>query len=441
MRGFDSYIRHQAHQKKVDNYVNPLYNIIKSFLLYNDIYNSYNKYINLNYIKDSYKDIYKIIKTLFIYKTDHVNNTVSEFSLFFFGQYPAMRVEEVELYISIFQRIEDTVVSEGAILEYLEAYKTKEVATKVALKAIEVSEGRASFPAIVELCQDINFNLEIEPEDVFVTSDLKEIYETTLHRPGLRWRLNTLNKMLGSLRQGDFGFVFARPEVGKTTFLASETTCMAEQLELAKEDGGILWVNNEQAGKVVMSRCYQAALGLSTEQLYSDFPHNSLEFIRRTGDRIKILDDANANRKQIDLLCKRIKPKLIVIDQIDKIKGFENDRYDLKMKDIYQWARELSKVYGPTIGTCQAGGTGEGKKWLQMNDVDSSHTAKQGEADFVLGIGKVFDDNYESERYLCLAKNKLPGDKDTIAALRHGKCPVKILPEIARYEDKLRWDK
>ena len=243
--------------------------------------------------------------------------------------------------------------------------------------------------------------------------------------------------MLGSLRQGDFGFIFARPEVGKTTFLASEVTFMANQLE----EGAVLWVNNEQAGKVVMSRCYQAALGLSTKQLYQNFAQHQLEFIRLTGDRIKILDDANANRKQINILCKKLRPKLIVLDQIDKIRGFENDRYDLKMKDIYQWARELSKLYGPTIGTCQAGGTGEGKKWLQMNDVDSSHTAKQGEADFILGIGKQLDENYDSERYLCLSKNKLPGDEDTIEALRHGRCPVTFKPEIARYEDKLRWEK
>ena len=216
---------------------------------------------------------------------------------------------------------------------------------------------------------------------------------------------------------------------------------MAEQLTNLGEPGEILWVNNEEDGKVVMSRCYQATLGLPTKQLYQNIEHNKLDFIRLTGGRIKLLDDANANRRQLDVLCKKLRPKLIILDQIDKIRGFENDRYDLKMKDIYQWARELAKLYGPTIGTCQAGGTGEGKKWLSMNDVDSSHTAKQGEADFVLGIGKQNDENYKSERYLCLVKNKLTGDEDTLPALRHGKCPVKILPEIARYEDKLKWDK
>jgi replicative DNA helicase len=76
------------------------------------------------------------------------------------------------------------------------------------------------------------------------------------------WRLKSLNTALGSLRMGDFGFVFARPETGKTTFLASEVTFMAEQTE-----GNILWFNNEEQGGKVKSRCYQATLGLTTKAI------------------------------------------------------------------------------------------------------------------------------------------------------------------------------
>lgn len=421
--------------------MNPLFTVVKAFITDTALYLKYIGMINIPMLRESSVELYKIFKVLDLYKQEDLQGTVSDFSLFFFGQYLAMKPDEMEVFISIFQEMEDTVVSERRVLEYLEAYKTKETASKIAILATAVSNGQGDLTPITELLEQVSENIIAEPDEVFVTDNLKDIYEQTIHRPGLRWRLNTLNKMLGSLRQGNFGFVFARPEVGKTTFLASEATCMAEQLQNVGEDGAILWVNNEESGKVVMSRCYQAALGLSTKQLYENIEHNREDFIRLTGGRIKILDDANANRKQIDLLCKNLKPKLIILDQIDKIRGFENDRYDLKMKDIYQWARELAKLYGPTIGTCQAGGTGEGKKWLQMNDVDSSHTAKQGEADFVLGIGKQLDENYDSERYLHLAKNKLPGDEDTLAALRHGKCPVTIKPDLARYEDKLNWDK
>ena len=66
-------------------------------------------------------------------------------------------------------------------------------------------------------------------------------------------------------------------------------------------------------------------------------------------------------------------------------------------------------MYGPVIGVCQAGGTAEGKRYLDMNDIDSSHTAKQGEADWIIGIGKDNSGGYEKMRYLSILKNKLPG--------------------------------
>ncbi|MBT9145726.1 MAG: hypothetical protein DDT42_01602 [candidate division WS2 bacterium] len=75
-----------------------------------------------------------------------------------------------------------------------------------------------------------------------------------------------------------------------------------------------------------------------------------------------------------------------------------------------------------------------------MNDVDSSHTAKQGEADFMIGIGKTNNDGDEFQRYISLCKNKLAGDLDTLSEMRHAKVPVIIQPEIARYGDVLTWN-
>jgi hypothetical protein len=82
----------------------------------------------------------------------------------------------------------------------------------------------------------------------------------------------------------------------------------------------------------------------------------------------------------------------------------------------------------------QAGGEAEGKLFLTMDMVDGSKTAKQGEADWILGIGKD-QDNTSRSRYFNISKNKLIGDKDTLPDLRHGSTQVLIKPEIARYED------
>jgi hypothetical protein len=200
-------------------------------------------------------------------------------------------------------------------------------------------------------------------------------------------------------------------------------------------DRPILWFNNEEQGGKVQLRCYQSALGSTALDLYADTVGNREKYSATTGNRIKIIADPIITRKRVEELCERYQPALVIFDQIDKIKGFSDDRNDLELKAIYIWAREISKKYCPVIGICQAGASGEFKRWLTMNDVDNSKTGKQGEADWILGIGKVADEGMEFIRYLCLSKNKLLGDKDADPEMRHGRWEVRIQPEIARYAD------
>lgn len=256
------------------------------------------------------------------------------------------------------------------------------------------------------------------------------MYQDQIVTQGLRWRLPCLNKSLGSLRKGDFGFIFARPETGKTTFLASEATHMLEQTNRP-----IIWFNNEEQGEKVMIRCIQASLGKSQAELFSDLPKHKADFYELTKRNLKIVDSASIHKSYVEKVCKAVEPALIIFDQIDKIKGFEEARTDLTLGAIYQWARELAKDFAPVIAVCQADGTGEGVKWLNMGHVANAKTAKQAEADWILGIGKSNQEGLEYVRHLNISKNKLVGDEDSIPELRHGKLDVIIKPEVARYED------
>jgi len=70
-----------------------------------------------------------------------------------------------------------------------------------------------------------------------------------------------------------------------------------------------------------------------------------------------------------------------------------------------------------------------------MDNVSSAKTSKQAEADWILGIGATHQDGFEFIRHLHASKNKLSGDLDTEASMRHGKIDVIIEPTTARYLD------
>ena len=405
--------------------------IIKLFCDNKDYYTKYYKHINLNYIKNNFTNLYKLFLVLHNYYNDNKVDTINKvnFELAYHSNYLLEESERTELSETL-DRIMSLDINIDNVINYLEEHRKRCVAGELAKVALDVEDGTAKLDELMDKVNEFEHQQIESIEAQAVNMDLVNLYESQIQTPGLRWRLDWLNKSLGSLRKGDFGFIFARPETGKTTFLASEMTHMVSQT-----DGDILWFNNEEQGKKVAVRCFQALFGVTNKELFEEKEINADEYNQKIGDRIKIYDfDDSNNVSRIEAIIKDTNPSLIIFDQIDKIRGFKNDRYDLELKKLYQWAREIAKSYAPVIAVSQAGGTGEGKLWLTMDDVDSSKTAKQGEADWILGIGKE-QDNTSNMRFLNISKNKLLGDKDTLPDLRHGNAQVLIKPEIARYEE------
>lgn len=398
-------------------------NIIK-YLLNIDNYIKYINYIDIDKNNKELLFLYNCLNELI--NTYKKTLSLEEYALYVLAHCPA---KDREVYESILRGLESATIDDQVVGDVLVAIRNKKLAYDLALASLEVSEGRSSIESVFSVIERFEQKKKSDTLKV-VDKTLEELYNDTVKAQGLRWRLATLNKMLGSLRRGNLGIVFARPESGKTTFLASEVTYFAGQVT-----GPVLWFNNEEDGAKVKLRVIQGMLGCTKEQLYSDLQGNYDKYLELGGKNIKIFDDASIHRRQVEQLCKELNPSLLIFDQMDKIKGFVDDREDLRLGAIYIWARELAKMYCPTIAVCQADASGEGKRWLTMDNMANAKTAKQAEGDWILGIGKTHDTALEYVRHLHLSKNKLDGDEDSDESLRHGRVDVLIDPLTARYKD------
>lgn len=389
-------------------------------------YELYVKYRNHIKVEKDQKEIYYLFKALDQMMEQFKHDlTFDDYALW-------VQVNFGNDYVPFLTLIKEQDTDEDVLEATLKAIKERALAFTIAQKALSVSEGKADFNEVVDLCTQFEVEQAVK-ESPFVSTSLTELFDEAYKHQGLRWRLTTLNQSLGSLRKGDFGFIFARPETGKTTFLASEASAFATQI--AADAGPGIWFNNEEQHKKVMLRIIQASLGIPMHELSRRLPYYEAQYKEVTGDKILIPNLGIIHRREVEAICKEYQPSFIVIDQLPKIKGFTNDRHDLQLGATFEWARDLAKEYCPVIGVSQADGSGEGKKWLTMENVANSKTAVQAEADFILGIGKTHDAGFEMIRYLNISKNKLLGDEDTQPEKRHGKMEVLIQTEIARYRD------
>lgn len=407
--------------------------ILKLFLSNSTLYFKYRKYL-----EKKYNNIYtKIFHSLSKLKEDgKENHSLEELVISVHTCYPALSAGDSNLVQDILSFIKETVVPEDKIEELLSKLKEKYLAERIAIQAVETVSGDLDYQLFLDSLRealDDSEDTTKTTEDIFVSEDIVQIKDSYLSNPPFKFRLKTLNQILGGLRRRTFGFLFARPEVGKTQLLASEATYLAKQVPNC-----LLWVNNEEDGAALVSRCYQSALLKDAYEILENAEASRTKYQKELNGKIKIFDRPEAKSKDIEEVIKQVKPDIVFIDQLDKVHGWDEERHDLTLKAKYQWARELAKKYNcAVLGVCQAGGEAEGKRYLGLNDVDSSKTAKQGEADFMFGLGSSDRNGEEDLRFISMCKNKLPIAPGMIASMRHAKIKIRSVPELQIYEDAM----
>ena len=216
-------------------------------LLEKEAYAAYYEYIDKSYLKDNYRELSYLYLTLEeAHAVTQDNLSLDSLQAFFFQKYPDA---DKEMYLALFKTLSETQIDKALGVHMLKQIKQRKDALELSEAYFKFSNGNTTIEQLSDLVNRRNVLDEAETnggEFEFVTTDLSSIIQGIFQKSGLRWRLDALNKSLGSLRKGNFGFLFARPETGKTTFLTSEISHMLTQLK--DEDGPIIWFNNEQVG-------------------------------------------------------------------------------------------------------------------------------------------------------------------------------------------------
>lgn len=399
-----------------------------SCLLDKNYYNKYYQYVDIKSLKDICKEVFYLYQALeeLQEKTDS-SPSLNDLQAYFFVRYPQA---EKPLYEGLFRTLQEALLSEGLPEVLLEEIKRRKVALKLSETAFQYSQGTASQESLTEFYEQLLSHKEDHSNLNGHDIDLESVLERAYTHSGLRWRLQFLNKSLGSLRPGDFGFMIKRPETGGTAMVASEVAYM-----LPQTDKPIVWINNEESNDKVILRVWQAYFGCTREQLLSNPKRYKEVFYSQVGDRFKFFGIEYSNKASIESIIDRYSPALVVYDQLDNISGFAADRNDLMLGNIYKWVRENAKKGHAAFGVTQADGTAEGVRYLTMQHVAESKTSKAATADFIFGMGMVHDTELENVRYINISKNKLMGDSDSLPELRHGKGEVLINKSIMQFED------
>ncbi len=266
-----------------------------------------------------------------------------------------------------------------------------------------------------------------------VTDNWDDLLSIVQRKDGLEWRLEDLNVAVGPIDRGDVVMIGKRPEVGGTTFLASEMSYMVPQLPPGKH--GIIFTNEEVGAKVKM-RVIQAALGLTLAEIASDpLTCKGVYEGLMAGRRIDIVHSTAITDQLVDQWLRSGEYGLIGVNVLDKVilTRATSEGAELK-RDLGIWARSVADKYGAVIGVLQASVEAEGQKWPDQSCLYGSKTGLQAESDVLIMIGKTHNPSESDRRFIGVVRNKLPGGDRTSASERHGRFEVAFDGERGRFE-------
>lgn len=400
-------------------------------------YNRFKDVVKKHNVSDITKDIFDTIGEYWDNYPTHTDVDLNTLRTFFFIV-KGKKLKESGAYEQAFTNLGLSPANPALLDSILKKLVEVDYATRIYNEVLGIATGRAGKPLsdLRTLLDEYDKELGVVSSSaapVFVQPSLSYLSSVAV-AGGLHWRLPEFNVSLGPIRKGDFIIIAARPETGKTTMVASEASFMLSQLE---DDEYVIWINNEESSNKVMMRVIQAFNGCTTADLLTDPATYESRFLASGGHRFLILDDDAPVKSAhaMEQLFEKHKPGLIIFDQLDKVNGFsKEERDDLRIGRLYEWARRMAKKYCPVIAISQVDGSGEGEKWIQMNQLRGSKTDKVGEADAIVTIGRA--DTSTLTRYIHIPKNKLIGGPTTLEAHRHGSFEVSIDPTHARYVSK-----
>lgn len=245
-------------------------------------------------------------------------------------------------------------------------------------------------------------------------------YEDFTEEAGERIPLfpSNINRVInGGAHRGNNITVYGRPNSAKTMFGLNNAACMI------KNGYKVLYVANEEPPMDITRRLL-ARLSKIDIDLLEDGDLLKAAFTAANpeyGSNWILLHKANCTYQDIRRAAARIRPDVIIVDQLKNIHVAEDNRA-LQLDKLARQVRELGIEFNAlTISVTQAGESAEGKLVLGQTDVEWSNTGIPGAADLMIGIGVNDEFNASNKRMISISKNKLKN--------WHGAFPVWIDPQ------------
>ena len=387
---------------------------VLGFVLDNDFFTKVSNIVTRDMFTGEMRDVFDVISYAHTQYGTSVN--VRELGALFNDRNPAMPDSTREKAQALIAGLEaGTPDRHDLYLDLVNNFWLRDRARQIGEKAIEIFTGESEdFGGLRQLI-DVVEDGRISDKTTYqvVEDDIDTLLDENTGEPDFPFEFELIREHVPGLDRGNLGILFARPEVGKTTFC-----CFLAASYIRQGFRVTYWANEEPAKKIKL-RIIQSFVGITKDEMKADRERLRTVYAREIAPYLTIMDSVGTSVEEADDYAKLNKPDVMFMDQLDKFRiGGEYNRGDERLKETYVKAREIAKRNDCLVwAVSQASYEAHDRQFIDYSMLDNSRTGKAGEADIIIGIGKTgASDVTNTVRHVCISKNKINGYHDMINA-------------------------
>lgn len=322
---------------------------------------------------------------------------------------PAMPNSAVIEIYSIIDNLSVNVSSQMSLeLDVVKNFWVRDKARQIGEKAIAIFTGESEHFGELKTLIDMVEDGRMTDKTTYSEMDkgFSQLVDEEVGEPDFPFGWDLLSENLAGMDRGNLGILFARPEVGKTTFCAF--LCANY---LRHKQKVVYWANEEPAEKIKL-RIIQSYFERTRQQMSEERHELEGRYAEEIEPYLTVMDSVGTSMEELNDYAQLNEPDVMFCDQLDKFRiGGEFNRGDERLKEIYVTAREIAKRNKLLLwSVSQASFEAHDRQFIDYSMLDGSRTGKAGEADVIIGIGKTGSSEEENTaRHICISKNKLNG--------------------------------
>jgi replicative DNA helicase len=380
---------------------------IIGFCLSADFYGKVSNIVNRSMFTHEMRDVFDAIS--FSHGKYGKDLTTGELSILFNDRNPAMPDSAREKAQELISMLEvGNPDNTDLHMDMVRNFWLRDRARQIGEKAIEIFTGESEeFGELRKMIDSVEDG-RISDKTTYseVTDDLIELLDKHGGPKDFPFEFELIRERIDGLDRGNLGIIFARPEVGKTTFC-----CFLAASYVRQKFKVVYWANEEPAEKIKL-RLIQSYFAVTRQELEDRKVELTQRYSEEIAPYFRIMSSVGTSMEEADEFIKLNSPDVIFMDQLDKFRiNGEYNRGDERLKETYVLAREIAKRNHALVwAVSQASNDAHDRQFIDYSMMDNSKTGKAGEADIIIGIAKTGGSDVENTmRFLCISKNKLNG--------------------------------